>query len=563
MSENVSARRRCRSWSAAFLALIASLVVAVACPAHAQLNVIVDSTTGIKVGIPRGIVGGSTATARGSNWKASDNRFNMDALNFRGQRTLDSVYQAIRSIRGRSLTRDQYEGSSFTVQGRDSDGSIIYVQGNDRSGEVRALSIVYAGSARAQMEPIVAAIIRSYEPFPELSYTPPPVYQPQPPAPPPAPPAVSSNNDAMVTALQRQIDLLREQQRATEAARTAQAAPQSAAEPSIAALQRQLEEMNRRLQERDQQAARQTELERQAAREKQIRDEEQAKYKDLEEKLRRVTATVESSKRRPPPILEHQAQLGPLPPGRRVAFVVGINNYQDLPNQQLERAVNDARLMKATFERLGFEVQPVAENVRRREFAQAWQTFLRKIEPGSTAAFFFAGHGVQLSGQNFLLTSDVPNIQLDGPELLQMESLNFANLHADILARKPKVSLLILDACRNNPFNMKGRSIGGSRGLTTIKPIEGSFVLYSANADEQALDSLPSDSPDEPNSVFTRVLAPMLLKPDMTLQEIARQVRIEVNAKVSQFNHKQWPSYYDGLTGNVCLSGNCRTAAAR
>jgi Caspase domain len=257
------------------------------------------------------------------------------------------------------------------------------------------------------------------------------------------------------------------------------------------------------------------------------------------------------------------AEAGILPPGRRVAFVVGINTYKDLPPQnQLQRAVGDAKLMRAAFRKLGFEVIPVSDDVTRREFAQAWQKYLKAIEPGSTAAFFFAGHGVQLQGANYLLPSDVPAIQVDSPELLKLEALDFTQLYSDILARKPKVSFLILDACRDNPFAQRyGRSVGGMRGLTTVKPIEGSFVLYSANADEQALDRLPDDPPDEENSVFTRTLVPVLLKPGVALQEVARRVRRRVAELAKRVGHKQWPSYYDGLTGNVYLAGVSEPAA--
>jgi hypothetical protein len=295
----------------------------------------------------------------------------------------------------------------------------------------------------------------------------------------------------------------------------------------------------------------------------QARKEAQEEARKTEERLRaeidrRSVDQLEAATAAPAAeseIIEPEA--GVLPPGRRVAFVVGINTYKELPPQnQLQRAVGDAKLMRAAFRKLGFEVIPVADDVTRREFAKAWQTYLKAIEPGSTAAFFFAGHGVQLQGANFLLPSDVPAIQVDSPELLKLEALNFTELYSDILARKPKVSFLILDACRDNPFAQHyGRSVGGARGLTTVKPIEGSFVLYSANADEEALDRLPDDAPGEENSVFTRTLVPVLLKPGVPLQEVARHVRRRVAELARRVGHKQWPSYYDGLTGNVFLAG--------
>ncbi|MGO9546080.1 MAG: caspase family protein [Rhodomicrobium sp.] len=72
-----------------------------------------------------------------------------------------------------------------------------------------------------------------------------------------------------------------------------------------------------------------------------------------------------------------------------------VNSYAELaPDKQLQRAVNDAKLMRKTFDKLGFEVIPVAENLTRRDFIEHWHSFLKRIQPGAMIAFFFAGHGV-------------------------------------------------------------------------------------------------------------------------------------------------------------------------
>ena len=133
---------------------------------------------------------------------------------------------------------------------------------------------------------------------------------------------------------------------------------------------------------------------------------------------------------------------------KRIAFVVGIDKYDNLgPQQQLQRAVNDARSISAALAPLGFEVVS-AENVGRATFNAQWQKFLDKINPGDTAAVYFSGHGVEIEGLNFLLPRDVPNISFGRQEQLKRESLSVSELLLDLRKRKPQVTLLILDACR-------------------------------------------------------------------------------------------------------------------
>lgn len=93
---------------------------------------------------------------------------------------------------------------------------------------------------------------------------------------------------------------------------------------------------------------------------------------------------------------------------KRIAFVVGVDRYDNLPgDQQLKRAVADARAMARTLKELQFEVVH-GENLGREAFYEAWQRFLSRLSPGDTAAFFFAGHGVEMRGSNFLMPRDAP-----------------------------------------------------------------------------------------------------------------------------------------------------------
>src|SRR5476651_2607578 len=90
---------------------------------------------------------------------------------------------------------------------------------------------------------------------------------------------------------------------------------------------------------------------------------------------------------------------------KRVALVIGNNDYKNVP--KLQKAVNDARTMGETLKQLGFSVM-VAENQNRQAFSETLLAFDKAVEPGDTAFFFYAGHGFEIAGQNFLLPTDVP-----------------------------------------------------------------------------------------------------------------------------------------------------------
>lgn len=239
---------------------------------------------------------------------------------------------------------------------------------------------------------------------------------------------------------------------------------------------------------------------------------------------------------------------------KRVAFVVGIDSYDNLPEQQqLKKAVNDARAIGEALVGLGYDVQK-ADNVGRTDFLRQWQLFLNRLEPGDDAAVFFAGHGVEIDGQNFLLPRDVPRVASGEEEVLKGSGLSLAALLDQVRDRHPQVGLYILDACRDNPFvDGKGRGIGGTRGLARVEPPSGTFIMFSAGAKESALDRL-SDNDPNPNSVYTRTLLPRL-KASGRITDIARDVRREVRELAASVAHVQTPAYYDEVVGDFCPAG--------
>ncbi len=243
---------------------------------------------------------------------------------------------------------------------------------------------------------------------------------------------------------------------------------------------------------------------------------------------------------------------------KRVAFVVGIDTYDELgPTDQLKNAVNDATAVAAKLEALGFKVN-FGTNLTRKAFNVLWDKTLNQIEGGETLVVFFSGHGVELEGRNYLLPRDVPYTQQGRSTLLQRESLSL-NILLDDLSMgdrlHPQVSVVMLDACRDNPFVPEGlRSVGARGGLASVEAPDGIFVMYAAASRMTAFDRLPSEK-DIANSLFTRTLLPLISRADLSIQELSTRVKDKVWTLADEAGYVQRPTYYDGIIGRFCLPG--------
>ena len=232
---------------------------------------------------------------------------------------------------------------------------------------------------------------------------------------------------------------------------------------------------------------------------------------------------------------------------KRVALIIGNNAYENVG--PLEKAVNDARAMDKALAAIGFATIR-AENTTHRQMNLKLLEFASQLEQGDEALFFFAGHGVEIDGRNYLLPTDVPDAAPGQDELIKSLSVG-SDVVLDYIRRKGvRVSILILDACRNNPFKRAGtRSLGGTRGLAQARAPEGTFIIYSAGVGQLALDTL-GEGDSHPNSVFTRSLIPLLKEPGLSLPQTARKVRRQVQKLAKRVSHSQRPAYYDEVTGD-------------
>lgn len=230
------------------------------------------------------------------------------------------------------------------------------------------------------------------------------------------------------------------------------------------------------------------------------------------------------------------ASIEPASAQSKVALVIGNGAYQNVPD--LPNPPHDAADVAAAFGRLGFSVQLVTnasyENMRR-----ALLTFSDKARQADMAVIFFAGHGMEIGGENWLIPVDAElKTDLD----VDQEAIS---LHAIMLmaSAASKLGLVILDACRNNPFlarmkrTISTRSLG--RGLSRIEPENNVLVAYSAKDGTTAADG------DGRNSPFTAALLKYLEVPGLEINFLFRDVRDDV---IASTRGEQEPFIYGSLS---------------
>ena len=236
--------------------------------------------------------------------------------------------------------------------------------------------------------------------------------------------------------------------------------------------------------------------------------------------------------------------LAPTVPTRR-ALVIGNDNYQSVP--RLLNAREDAQAMARSLSDMGFQVQ-LELDLRERNMRAALRQFKSRVEGGDEVIIFFAGHGVQLAGTNYLLPVDITG---ENEEQIRDESIQLQRILDDMTEKRAKFTLAMLDACRDNPFKGSGRSIG-SRGLAPTNAATGQMVIFSAGTGQQALDKLGPNDPEK-NGLFTRVFLKEMQKPGISVDRILRNVRTEVVNLAKTVGHDQVPAIYDQVVGEYFL----------
>ncbi len=225
----------------------------------------------------------------------------------------------------------------------------------------------------------------------------------------------------------------------------------------------------------------------------------------------------------------------------RLALVVGMSNYQNV--SRLENAAGDARAVGATLDRLGFDVT-YAVDMPLNELVSTINRFSFASETADIALVYYAGHGVEISGKNYLIPTD---IQLDSVKDIGNGAITVSNL-LDAVRNARKLRVVILDSCRNNPFlGLPEQSSSGSNdevelrqgGLAPPSPQQGTLVVYAAKAGEVAFDGAGGHGP------FAKALIDQLPAGGTEIGMMFRKVRDEVMAETG---NQQEPHFYGSLS---------------
>ncbi|MEM8973039.1 MAG: SUMF1/EgtB/PvdO family nonheme iron enzyme [Pseudomonadota bacterium] len=214
----------------------------------------------------------------------------------------------------------------------------------------------------------------------------------------------------------------------------------------------------------------------------------------------------------------------------RVALVIGNSAYEHTTT--LKNPKNDAILFGQTLEKLGFEVI-LETNLGLKPMQRAIRTYLAKLDAGGKDAVglvYYAGHGLQVEGINYLVPVDA-RIEREGD--VAIETISASKLIAGLRLAKNNLNIIILDACRNNPY--RGFARGASRGLARLDAPKGSYIVFATAPGDVAADGAGDNSP------FTTALSQYMATPGLNVEQIIKRVGRSVS-KVTDGRQRPWLS---------------------
>jgi hypothetical protein len=220
------------------------------------------------------------------------------------------------------------------------------------------------------------------------------------------------------------------------------------------------------------------------------------------------------------------------PAEQRIALVIGNGQYKEAP---LLNPVNDARAIAKALTRSGFKVT-LKENVGRAETQIALREFGDALRKGGVGLFYFAGHGVQVKGRNFLVPVDA---DIRREDEVAYNALDANQVLDKMEAASNRLNIVILDACRNNPFARSFRSSGA--GLAQMEAPVGTFIAFAT-----APGSVASDGQGV-NGLYTQHLLRSMLRPGVKIEDVFKQVRAGVRR---DSNGRQVPWENTSLEGD-------------
>ena len=246
-------------------------------------------------------------------------------------------------------------------------------------------------------------------------------------------------------------------------------------------------------------------------------------------------------------IVNVHSQLKQFSEEKRFALIIGNSDYTI---GVLSNPVNDAYAMAMALENLGFDVNLRLEVKTKDEMKRAIREFGLKLRQGGVGLFYFAGHGLQVDGFNFLIPI---NAQINSQEEVEYESVDVGFVLAQMEAAQNQMNIVILDACRNNPYARSLRS--ANRGLASINAPTGSLIAYSTAPGATASDGIGK------NGLYTGELLKQIQLEDLKIEEVFKNVRANVLAKSGG---KQVPWESSSLIGDFYFirgDGSIQTAS--
>jgi len=202
---------------------------------------------------------------------------------------------------------------------------------------------------------------------------------------------------------------------------------------------------------------------------------------------------------------------------KRIALVIGNSNYRSSP---LKNPVNDARAMAATLRQLGFEVEE-RTNLGYIAMNEAVEGFGRKLRTGGVGLFYYAGHGMQVNGSNYLIPTDA---RIESESEVRYKALDAGLVMSKMEQAKSDINIVVLDACRDNPFSRSFRSAG--HGLASIDAPIGTIIAYATAPGKTA-----SDGEGNKNSLFTTELVKAMETPGLRVEDVFMLTRKAVREK--------------------------------
>jgi hypothetical protein len=216
---------------------------------------------------------------------------------------------------------------------------------------------------------------------------------------------------------------------------------------------------------------------------------------------------------------------------KRLALVIGNSDYGN--SNVLKNPVNDANLMEGTLKSMGFDVIKLT-NATKNQMMEGLREFSKKLTEYNVALFYYAGHGVQVEGQNYIIPTDAAMVE---PTDCKWEAISQNTIIEEFERVPENINIVILDACRNNPFRSWAR--GGGQGFRAMNAVTGTIISYATSENSTAADGSGSNGP------FTEELVKQINIPQ-PISSVFMNTRRQV---MKRTNNMQRPQESNMLTG--------------